>query len=58
MCGLGVAIETASPQSYAMALAILALRFEDLLAALRQTRSEIESALSAIRTAKAVVESQ
>lgn len=62
VCGLGVAIETASPQSYAMALAVPALRFEarfdDLLAALRQTKSEIESALGATRTAKVVVESQ
>ncbi|CAB3751336.1 MULTISPECIES: IclR family transcriptional regulator [Burkholderia] len=59
VCGLGVAIETASPQSYAMALAVPALRFEarfeDLLAALRQTKSEIESALGATRAAKAVV---
>ncbi|WP_322052155.1 IclR family transcriptional regulator [Paraburkholderia bannensis] len=63
VCGLGIAIETSSSQSYAMALAVPALRFEerfeDLLGALRQTKSEIESALGATcRTSGAVAARQ
>ncbi|WP_321867842.1 IclR family transcriptional regulator [Paraburkholderia tropica] len=53
VCGVGVTLETSLPEQYAMALAVPALRFderfESLLAALQQAKSEIEAAFGGAR---------
>ncbi|WP_322046487.1 IclR family transcriptional regulator [Paraburkholderia sp. J67] len=51
VCGLGVTIDVALPDAYAIALAVPAVRFQerfdDLLSALLQSKSEIEAAFEA-----------